>query len=97
MTGTRRSIGSHRIKGKPFENNELLLEKGTSIYLTTDGFADQSNPKGDKFGTHNLIELVEKNLSLSMSEQGSQIEHALDIHQGKIEQRDDITVLGFRV
>ncbi|WP_375559708.1 SpoIIE family protein phosphatase [Bernardetia sp. OM2101] len=97
ISGTRRSIGSHRVKGKVFENNELLLEKGTSIYLTTDGFADQSNPKGAKFGTHKLIELVEKNLSLSMQEQESKIEEALDIHQGKIEQRDDITVLGFRV
>ncbi|AFM04965.1 serine phosphatase RsbU, regulator of sigma subunit [Bernardetia litoralis DSM 6794] len=97
ISGTRRSIGSSRTKEKPFENNEFLLEKGTSIYLTTDGFADQSNPKGEKFGTHNLIKLIEKNLSLSMQEQGNQIEDTLNIHQGKIEQRDDITVLGFRV
>lgn len=97
ISGTRRSIGSHRIKGKPFENHELLLEKGTSIYLTTDGFADQSNTKGEKFGTPNLIELIEKNLTLSMEEQCHQIEKALNSHQGQLEQRDDITVLGFRV
>ena len=97
IVGTRRSIGSHRIKGKPFENNELILEKGTTIYLTTDGFADQSNLKGEKFGTPNLVALLEKNLSLSMQKQEKQIEKALDIHQGKIEQRDDITILGFRI
>jgi len=97
VAGTRRSIGSNRTKGKPYESNELILEKGTSVYLTTDGFADQSNPKGEKFGTPNLMQLIEKNINLSMEEQCQQIEIALDTHQGQLEQRDDITVLGFRV
>ncbi len=97
VQGTRRSIGSQRIAGKPYENHEFVFEKGTSIYLTTDGFADQSDTKGDKFGTPNLAYLIEKNIALSMEEQKNQIEQALDIHQGKVEQRDDITVLGFRV
>ncbi|WP_338792838.1 SpoIIE family protein phosphatase [Bernardetia sp. MNP-M8] len=97
ISGTRRSIGSNRTKGKPFENNELVLEKGTNVYLTTDGFVDQSNKKGEKFGTPNLWQLIEQNITLKMEEQCHQIEQALDIHQGKIEQRDDITVLGFKV
>lgn len=97
VKGTRRSIGSSRTKGKEFENNELFLEKGTSVYLTTDGFADQSNSKGEKFGTHNLIQLLEKNLSLSMKEQHYKIEEALDTHQENVEQRDDITVIGFKI
>ena len=97
LAGTRRSIGSNRTKGKPFENHELILEKRTSIYLTTDGFADQSNSKGEKFGTPNLMQLIERNINLTMEDQCQQIEQALDIHQGQLEQRDDITVLGFRV
>lgn len=97
VAGTRRSIGSKRIEGKPYQNHELILEKGTQVYLTTDGFVDQSNTRGKKFGTPQLIELIENNLSLSIYEQEDKIEKALDIHQGTVEQRDDITLLGFEL
>ncbi len=81
----------------PFSNRTILLNKGDSIYLTSDGLIDQNNSGKIRFGTPQLVSLVEQNSAETMKTVHAKIEEALKKHQGEEEQRDDITVIGLRM
>jgi serine phosphatase RsbU (regulator of sigma subunit) len=54
----------------PFTQQEIQLQKGDVIYTLTDGFPDQfGGPKGKKFMSKNLRELLQANAHLPMPEQ----------------------------
>ncbi len=56
----------------PFTNNEISIEKGDSLYLFTDGYADQfGGPKGKKFMLKNFVKLLCEMNSLEMKKQSS--------------------------
>ncbi|MEM6297863.1 MAG: SpoIIE family protein phosphatase, partial [Bacteroidota bacterium] len=96
--GTRRSIGGRQRGGKAFEQETFLLEKGSIIYLYTDGIIDQNSPDGGrKFGSVKFFELIQSIASLPLNEQGNEIQEALNNHQRSMEQRDDVSVLGIRL
>lgn len=97
VQGSIISIGSEFKEENMFESNELILEEGSVIYLTTDGFADQNSPKNEKFGTSRLKKLMETLHHLPMRDQKVLFERALDEHQREAYQRDDITIIGVRV
>ncbi|MFL5762429.1 MAG: PP2C family protein-serine/threonine phosphatase [Bacteroidia bacterium] len=83
---------------KVFTNHVVKLEKGDSIYLFTDGYADQfGGPNGKKFKYKKFQELLIEIQDNSMEEQ----KHILNYHheqwKGKLEQVDDILVIGIRV
>jgi serine phosphatase RsbU (regulator of sigma subunit) len=68
------------------------------IYALTDGFPDQfGGPKGKKFMSKNLKELLLNNSHLAMSEQKSLLETTFANWCEGIEQVDDVTVIGIRV
>ena len=55
---------------KQFTNHELELQKGDTIYIFTDGYADQfGGPKGKKFKYSQLKEALLLNNHLPMTEQ----------------------------
>jgi serine phosphatase RsbU (regulator of sigma subunit) len=83
---------------KVFTNNIIPLEKGDSIYLFTDGYADQfGGPKGKKFKYKKFQELLVEIQDNTAEEQ----KHILNYHheqwKGDLEQVDDILVIGVRV
>jgi serine phosphatase RsbU (regulator of sigma subunit) len=83
---------------KVFTNHIIKLEKGDSIYLFTDGYADQfGGPNGKKFKYKKFQELLIEIQDNNMEEQ----KHILNYHheqwRGKLEQVDDILVIGIRV
>lgn len=83
---------------KVFTNHKIKLEKGDSIYLFTDGYADQfGGPNGKKFKYKKFQELLIEIQDNSMEEQ----KHILNFHfeqwKGALEQVDDILVIGIRV
>ncbi len=96
LKGDRKSIGGLK-KDFSFTQQEIRLQKGDSIYMTTDGFIDQANHKRERFGSRRLRELINGVYDLPMKEQNKQFEAALDKHQGNTEQRDDINLIGIRV
>ncbi len=93
----KQPIGKSDIR-KPFTHHELWLEKGTCVYLFTDGFADQfGGPKGGKLTRKRFKELLMANAHKTMDEQKKAL---LDFHlsyRGKEEQVDDICVIGICV
>ncbi|PIY07578.1 MAG: hypothetical protein COZ18_16625 [Flexibacter sp. CG_4_10_14_3_um_filter_32_15] len=60
-------------------------------------YTDQSNPKGTKLGTPQLLEQLPSLASLSTSEQQQKLTDLLDNHQLDTPQRDDITFMGIRL
>jgi serine phosphatase RsbU (regulator of sigma subunit) len=97
LPGDRKTIGGRFFKDQVFTNQELLLNAGDRIYLTSDGIADQNASNRRKFGSKRLIKLLEESLTLSMTEQKAIIEKTLDDFQGKAKQRDDISLMGIKL
>jgi ligand-binding sensor domain-containing protein/serine phosphatase RsbU (regulator of sigma subunit) len=91
------SIGSDFKKGRVFTTHEILLPKGSLLYLTSDGYADQNDPFNNKIGSNRLKELIESFCSLSLRDQKMMFENALEEHMQGVEQRDDITIVGVRI
>ncbi len=99
LKGDRATVGGSSRERSPrrFTLRQVTLTPGMMLYLTTDGFADQPNDRGKKFGTRRLLEVLVKVSGLPPAEQQARLEAELAAHTGAEAQRDDITVFGFRV
>lgn len=83
---------------EPFTTHTIELQKGDSLYLFTDGFADQfGGPKGKKFKYKQLEDLLVSSNDLSINEQHLTLKNTLNNWRGKLEQVDDVCVIGIRV
>ncbi len=91
-------VGKFMEEGKLFTNYKIEVKKGDRIYVFTDGYADQfGGEKGKKF---KYRQLQEKILSISgkpMAEQMQMLEKTMNEWKGKLEQVDDILVIGLEV
>ncbi|MCB9224951.1 MAG: tetratricopeptide repeat protein [Crocinitomicaceae bacterium] len=83
---------------KPFNTQELKLNKGDLIYISSDGFADQfGGEKGKKFKAANFKKLLLSVQNESMQRQKELIDQAFEKWKGKLEQLDDVCIIGVRV
>jgi len=83
---------------KIFTNHVIKLEKGDSIYLFTDGYADQfGGPNGKKFKYKKFQDLLIEIQDNSMPEQKHILNYHFEQWKGTLEQVDDILVIGIRV
>ncbi|MFN5793749.1 MAG: two-component regulator propeller domain-containing protein, partial [Bacteroidota bacterium] len=86
----------------PFTTHELVLENGDSLYMFTDGFADQFGgkkdlPKGKKLKYKPfLAQLIQLN-NLNMLEQEKELKTFFETWKGKIDQTDDVCLIGIRI
>jgi len=81
-----------------FATHSLEVEKGDTIYLFSDGFADQfGGEKGKKYKTANFKRLLLKIQDKSMAEQQKIIHNTFEKWRGDLEQIDDVCVIGVRV
>lgn len=91
-------VGKHDNDKTSFTQQEFQLQIADVIYTLTDGFQDQfGGPKGKKFMTKNLKQLLIENCHLSMNEQKQNLEKTLADWIGDGEQIDDITILGIKI
>jgi serine phosphatase RsbU (regulator of sigma subunit) len=98
VMGDKRPIGFFRGQGLPFTNHRIKLSKGDTVYVFTDGYADQfGGPKGKKFKYKQLQELLLSIQERSMQEQEAILTETLNSWKGGLEQIDDILVIGVRV
>jgi serine phosphatase RsbU (regulator of sigma subunit)/antitoxin component YwqK of YwqJK toxin-antitoxin module len=82
----------------PFTTHELELEKGDIIYIFTDGYADQfGGVKGKKLTKAKFREYMLHIAELPMETQREKLLAQHDEWRGKLEQVDDICVIGVRV
>ncbi len=101
IKGTVRGIGGRkRLRNKQkkeFTEYELLLDKGETLYLTTDGVFDLHSPEHKKFGRLKFIDLLNTNKHKSLEEQQLEIMEAINLHKETEPQIDDITILGIKL
>jgi serine phosphatase RsbU (regulator of sigma subunit) len=99
IKGDRRSIGSIRTKdGYDFTSSQLEVESGDSFYMTTDGYLDQNGGiKNVSFGRHKLMELINQYHDQPLKEQEALFRSRLLEYMGDEPQRDDITIVGFKI
>lgn len=94
----RMPIGIYYGEKDTFTNYEINLKKGDTIYIFSDGFADQfGGPDGVKFKKSNLKILLAGISNKPMEEQRTLIESELEKWQGSADQVDDITLIGVRI
>jgi len=96
-------VGISRKYQEPFTAKTFDIAEGDTIYIFSDGFADQfGGPDNRKFMSKKLKELLLSNCELSMSEQAVKIEETFDYwlsfrkdekHGG---QTDDVLLWGIR-
>ena len=95
---TRQSIGGKQREDKRlFEEDIIQLPAGSSLYLTTDGFADQNSPQAERIGSHNLKRFLNTILDKNMATQQDLLIDFLEKHRQGAEQRDDITIWGVKL
>jgi len=83
---------------KPFTNHTISLKQGDTIYIYTDGYADQfGGPKGKKFKYKQLEDVIRGMTILNMQEQCITLNLAYEEWKGELEQIDDVCVIGVRV
>ena len=80
-----------------FTSYTLQLQKGDSLYLYTDGYADQfGGPKGKKFKYKALHALFLSNIDKSCAEQKEVLDSTFENWRGNLEQVDDVCVIGIK-
>jgi serine phosphatase RsbU (regulator of sigma subunit) len=83
---------------KSFTTHQKNLEKGDLIYLITDGYQDQfGGDKGKKFKAAELKNLLVSISKETMENQRKKIDLAFETWRGKLEQIDDVCIIGIRV
>jgi serine phosphatase RsbU (regulator of sigma subunit) len=86
---------SHR---QDFTNQTIQLQKGDTLYIFSDGFADQfGGPKGKKFKQSQFRETLLSIQDQPLEEQRNTLHQTIEKWKGEIEQIDDICVIGVRV
>lgn len=106
LSPDKQPIGFHDNQ-KPFNLQELAVEKGDMLFLYTDGFADQfGGPKGKKFKYAAKESLLKEGVEKSCIEQKVTLSDAFEnwiAHRSEdglvteFEQIDDVTIIGLRI
>ncbi len=103
-----RNGSMNRYKGDPmpvaihekledFKLNTIEIEPGDCIYIFSDGFADQfGGPKLKKLMSNRFRELIIESSGKNMREQSEALETAFEKWKGKVEQIDDVVVIGVK-
>ena len=80
-----------------FTSKEYQLTGNETIYLFSDGYADQfGGPKGKKFKYKNLQKLILDSQALTFDEQKEKAKETFLDWKGSYEQTDDVLLIGFK-
>jgi len=91
-------VGKSPKENEPYTLQTIQLQKGDTIYIFTDGYADQfGGDKGKKFKYKQLQDLLLKNCNKPMEEQKQLLSTTIEKWMGNLEQVDDILVIGIKI
>ena len=97
ISGDRKSIGGRQKEQiRRFTDHEVNFFKGDVLYLSSDGFVDQNNALGKKFGSSQFEAMLQNVAKFDAKNQKQHIDETLKRHQGKESQRDDISLIGVK-
>ena len=95
IKATKVAVGGFTSIDQVYELHEFTIDKTTSFYMTSDGYADQfGGPKNKKFKVKVMKTLITENYQKPMSEQQEILEKEMNSWAEGYEQVDDICVIG---
>lgn len=98
LNGDKMPIGRSPRDKENFSAHEFALQKNDVLYLFTDGFPDQfGGPRGKKLKEKPLKEMLLKLHLLPFEEQERSLSVFFEEWKNKLEQIDDVTLVGFKV
>jgi len=81
-----------------FKLYTIDTKSGNTLYLFTDGYADQfGGPKGKKYKYKQLNELILTNSTKSLIDQHQRLKESFENWKGDLEQVDDVCVIGVKL
>ncbi len=81
-----------------FKLYNIDIKAGDTLYLYTDGYADQfGGPKGKKFKYKQLNDLLLANVNTSLKEQHTILNSTFKNWRGELEQVDDVCIIGIKM
>ena len=93
----KQPVGRYEYR-KPFTNHTFQMNKGDTVYLFSDGYADQfGGPLGKKFKYSTLKKLLLDNCREPMMIQHAVLDENFENWRGSLEQNDDVCMIGFRI
>lgn len=97
IKGNSQPIGAY-IKHHNFNTHELNLSEGDSLYIFSDGYADQfGGPNGKKLKYKTFKEQLLSIQQYGMDEQKKHLQLFFDEWKGEYEQIDDVCVMGVKI
>lgn len=97
IKGDKQPIGKFHIR-KPFSSHVLEIKGNDCLYLFSDGYADQfGGEKGKKFKYAQLRELLLSIHKQNMDEQLINLKGVFQKWRGKLDQVDDVCVIGIKI
>ncbi len=97
IVADKQPIG-RRDKLTPFTTHTLELNKGDTVYLFSDGYADQfGGVEGKKFKSRQLQNKLKEMALTGLKHQGEQLQRIFEEWRGVLEQVDDVLIIGLRV
>lgn len=98
IKGDKQPVGFPAQEFKPFTDHSIPLKKGDTLYLFSDGYADQfGGEKGKKFKYKQMQELLLSIHEKPMQEQMQVLDKTIEQWRGRLEQVDDILVMGVKI
>jgi PAS domain S-box-containing protein len=98
VKGNKFPIGGGIYKNQTnFTNTRVELQKGDSIYFSSDGFPDQfGGPEGRKFGPKRTREIIERVHKQPMKEAMEVFDAEWEGWRGETKQTDDVLLIGIK-
>lgn len=98
IKGNKFPIGGGIFKNQTnFTNHKVKLNKGDSIYFSSDGYPDQfGGPEGRKFGPKRVREIIDGVHHKSMQEAMQVFDHEWENWRGDQKQTDDVLLIGIK-
>jgi serine phosphatase RsbU (regulator of sigma subunit) len=102
LKGDKMPIGAYTDNEKPFTNHFIKVEKDSSFYIFTDGFADQfGGDEGKKYKYNKLKELLltmqDKPMNMQRKLLQNNFENWINTPSRKYDQVDDVLIIGFKI
>ncbi|MGZ4038171.1 MAG: PP2C family protein-serine/threonine phosphatase, partial [Bacteroidia bacterium] len=94
----RMPVGKHERDTTPFTLHTVTLQKDDMVYTATDGFADQfGGSNGKKFKYKQLQQLLISVSKDTPELQKQKLDEAFEQWKGRLEQVDDVCLIGVRI
>lgn len=98
LKGNRSSVGGEFIEDKDFQDQEMQMDPGDTIYMFSDGYPDQfGGPMGKKFKMARMKDLLDDIWNKPMGEQFEHVKNNFDLWKGNYKQVDDVLFMAIKM